>query len=78
MSSIGDLIVKHGPYVGGDTIADLQAMLANDGELNALRDELAELRRLWVRVQALSIEYEREPRQLASQAVGRMLQEWLW
>lgn len=45
MSRLGDLIVEHGPFVGqGNLPARIWDALDEDGELNALRDELIEMR----------------------------------
>lgn len=45
-------------------------------EINALRDELIELRQIRANVLAMATEYERVPRPIASGAIGRMLREW--
>ncbi len=50
VSHIGDLIIQHGPWVanrGAEQIdIELRLSLMNGGDLNALRDELLELRAL--------------------------------
>lgn len=43
--SLADQIIDGGPYRGGDSLP-IEVQVANDDELNALRDELLELRRL--------------------------------
>lgn len=44
MSELGNLIITSGPYAGGHRMSEILARVVDRTEINALRDELIELR----------------------------------
>ncbi len=78
MSHLGDLIVEVGPFAEGEELGGFGHALTSIADLNALRDELIELRELRTNALAMAEEYNRTPRPVASMAVASMLMDWCY